>query len=131
MVNCSGRVPPTVKTLIFTSESKKTFKNIIAPFGMEAIDVTYPLKKYPDSILDLRVHNFVPIAAPPFPKNVRYLFLGAKEIQFELDDHKLPSSVFLLSGAIPEWDLIGFRSFPNWPISIHLTMCMTMSMTYA
>lgn len=113
--NCCGPVPSTVKTLIMTSQSADNpFMNFVAPTRVRKLTLTHPLKKYPDSVLELKIEHFSPHGAPPFPKNVRYLGLARGSNELHIKDLKIPPSVYLLGGNISDHQLSKFyRRIPG------------------
>lgn len=83
-------------------DTEKPFDSFVVPFGVMELEESHPLKKYPDGITDLKIENFVPRRAPPFPKNLRYLYLdGAYDVNNRIG-LKLPPSLFYLAGRFNE-----------------------------
>lgn len=113
--NCCGPVPSTVKTLIMTSQATDNpFMNFVAPSRVRKLALTHPLKKYPDSVLELKIEHFSPHDAPPFPKNARYLGLARGSNELRIKDLNIPPSIYLLGGNISDHELLKFySSFPG------------------
>lgn len=101
--NCCGPAPSSVKTLkLMANYSGSPFDSFVVPFGVTELEVSHSLKKYPDSFIDLKIENFVPRRSPPFPKNLRYLYLdGAYDVNNRMG-LKLPPSLFSLDGRFNE-----------------------------
>lgn len=105
---CCGAAPPTVRTLKLVHGGDQ-YRNFIIPSGVTELEVSCPLKNYPDSIIILSIGEFEPRKAAPLPKNLRYLNLsGTKDLY--LKDIRIPPSVDNLSGSFPFWEIERFKS---------------------
>lgn len=107
--NCCVPVPPSVMSVTFYRPRVKRFEGVVVPYGVKRLQVLFNLKEYPDSILNLRIHEFDPLTAPPFPKTLRYLGLYGTNGVHNIKDLMLPPSLYRLYGTFDEKELQEFN----------------------